>query len=534
MAEKDLDFDMIKNVYVYEREELETVELNNDYVLPDYIADITKFVRCEARAVLHNCFDNGTSIQCEGEVVYNILVVCEDGEIKSIAYSEDFNVSCSNEGIPSDPYIYCRLNSRQVRLTGPRKLNCRCRIDIIADFNKENDIIPNCDEIIKESSGMQIKKKPVELLKTAGYTESNLHASHDIELPSGLPEVESIVYCRVNTNISEIKYIDEKLALRGETVADILYRCAEGKYHKVNKCFGYSEFLSQRFAEGSCCMAGIITKDIKLTVQNNSFGEMRILELDYSYDIEHRYYKNTIADMIEDAYSVSFGTELSCDKLKYKRLADSFGTSLSINELYDCEENITSVTDSYCEVLSSELKYDSDLKKYTVSGELQWSIICTVCDDDNNESYNCLSYILPYKYERDACGFDNEILSELYVNILREESDLDKGKLQINCELYINAAVMSVESAEYVDKIKYKDTDNIKDYPLVVYYPKTNDSLWSIAKKYRTTIQEIASANGIEDISVLNTKVLIIPKKAASAAPNFAPFRSTNKSHEIE
>ena len=48
---------------------------------------------------------------------------------------------------------------------------------------------------------------------------------------------------------------------------------------------------------------------------------------------------------------------------------------------------------------------------------------------------------------------------------------------------------------------------------MVVYFVKSGDSLWKVAKKFGSTVEEIARVNGIEELDRINVgKQLFIPR----------------------
>ena len=50
---------------------------------------------------------------------------------------------------------------------------------------------------------------------------------------------------------------------------------------------------------------------------------------------------------------------------------------------------------------------------------------------------------------------------------------------------------------------------------MVIYFVKPGDTLWKIAKKFRTSVEEIVKVNNIEDENYLEIgKKLYIPKVA--------------------
>ena len=62
-----------------------------------------------------------------------------------------------------------------------------------------------------------------------------------------------------------------------------------------------------------------------------------------------------------------------------------------------------------------------------------------------------------------------------------------------------------------------ENSGNNNSSSLVIYFVKEGDTLWKIAKKFKSTMEEIATVNNIEDVDKLNIgDQLYIPKYACT------------------
>ena len=68
--------------------------------------------------------------------------------------------------------------------------------------------------------------------------------------------------------------------------------------------------------------------------------------------------------------------------------------------------------------------------------------------------------------------------------------------------------------ANLISDVKFEKTkSNKRTSSLIIYFVKEGDTLWSIAKKFRTTIEEIVEVNGIENTDKLEIgEQLFIPR----------------------
>ena len=66
---------------------------------------------------------------------------------------------------------------------------------------------------------------------------------------------------------------------------------------------------------------------------------------------------------------------------------------------------------------------------------------------------------------------------------------------------------------QIIDEIKQDESRFLNTYSMVIYLVKPGDTLWKIAKKFGSTIEEIARINGIEIIDKINVgEQLFIPR----------------------
>lgn len=64
-----------------------------------------------------------------------------------------------------------------------------------------------------------------------------------------------------------------------------------------------------------------------------------------------------------------------------------------------------------------------------------------------------------------------------------------------------------------IDEVNIDENRDRQIYSMVIYFVKPNDTLWEIAKKFRSTVEDIARVNKIEDVNkIYPGQQLFIPK----------------------
>lgn len=113
-----------------------------------------------------------------------------------------------------------------------------------------------------------------------------------------------------------------------------------------------------------------------------------------------------------------------------------------------------------------------------------------------------------YFIHRDTGSTEPVIVEYGYIN---NPSDLKR--IQDNYKKYVNAVVKGVLKTFNIGENITPSTEN-------TYTVKAGDTLWNIAKKYNTTVEELMRLNNLTNDLIMIGKVLNIPKPSMSTSTN--------------
>ena len=87
------------------------------------------------------------------------------------------------------------------------------------------------------------------------------------------------------------------------------------------------------------------------------------------------------------------------------------------------------------------------------------------------------------------------------------------SSVDIKIDLQFTASSSKNADINIIDDIKEDETRQIKTYSMVIYFVKSGDSLWKIAKKFGSTVERIVMVNSVEDENKLDVgQQLFIPR----------------------
>ena len=151
--------------------------------------------------------------------------------------------------------------------------------------------------------------------------------------------------------------------------------------------------------------------------------------------------------------------------------------------------------------------------KIQLLGKLFASIIGKTEPNDQGESeYLSETYELPIKYETDIGRMGGDVIARCTFLLGNMSARYDNERVYITAEVMPSYSVYERTWENVLDKGTInKDVEYKRDDSCVrVCFPKENESLWDVAKRYHTSVNALAEKNGISRDEELSLKHLII------------------------
>lgn len=495
---------------IYDGIQEQNVEL--DYILPDYCPDIFKLIRCSVLPVVTSCTVNGDTLNYELSADVKILY-CSEGDARvqcinqRLLYSKSVNLGDS----PANPDISVTPKSEHIncRVVNKRRIDMRGAVSIKITVNSEAK-----QEAIKDISGMnlQAQKISAEYMAKRQSVRKVLTVNDEITLNSANPSVGDIIRTQVNISEPESKVISNKIVVKGEAAVKALYTVKDSM-DTLTFTVPYSQIVDMEGIDESygCYVTSQgVSCDITPTPDEN--GDNRLLKYELKLYVKCVAYKTMPVQLVSDAYSTAYPCEYATAELAVEQqpvmINDKFFDSM---ELDNGENTISHVYDLWCSAKNINVTTDNDNKTIKLSGMLCYQ---AMVKNDNNA---------PSVLEKDQ-AFEKEIPCDM----LTQGSTLDIDLSQIDCtynltdtngisvkaeitvkgELYTCSAIKAVTDLTIDDSAKITRDG---DYALKLYYGVKDEQIWDIAKKYSTSVNAIMEENALENESLTQDGMLLIP-----------------------
>jgi len=164
------------------------------------------------------------------------------------------------------------------------------------------------------------------------------------------------------------------------------------------------------------------------------------------------------------------------------------------------------------EALTTINKEQVTSSKVIYEGELTVNFIFL----NNNGNVNSKVSKIPFEYNIENPMQDENVSVETKTNIINKNFDVkSNGDVECTIDIESETEFLKNTNMNIIDNIEIEENDaDSGDYDsLIIYIVQKGDTLWKIAKKFRSTVEDISTINGIENQNQIQVgQKIYIPK----------------------
>ena len=479
-----------------------------DILVPDTKPDVMKVIRVEGLPVIQDVELKDGSMRISGEITYYIMYKSMDGaKVRGISMSYPFVQTITNANIKQDMVQDTNICIKNIiwSLPNERKISIKAEVVISYFLNKIAPI-----EIINEITS----EKDIEIFKTQDNYRNVMAVKQDVisineelMLPQETIPIAEILRVGADITNTDYKISYNKILLKGEIKLQIFYlknidTSELGVYNTQIPFAGMLEFdnindnskfdITYRLQNMQLQLSGIDYNTVTLTADVAARAIMYEMK-----DVEH----------IVDFYSTEEDYEyISQDVIAIKdieclehilNLKDTVGAIESDNKIVDYS------------IQTEGLNFKVVGQNLNVSGSIKIPVTfvnqtSNMLDGKTYELDVDTHIAMGREIDEKSADINSKILS---ASIMQAGSNVEAN---ISMQIIVCASNLTniFQIGDIIEgKNTAKDLDN-----MYVYIVKKGDTLWSIAKRYKTTVAKIANTNNIVDENRLNIgqKLLLI------------------------
>lgn len=466
-----------------------------DYILPDYLGDIRRILFSECQAKPSGHFSDEAGDEFSGIAVYDVLYLDSENKPTRASFTSDFELRLKGEEGRADAICAPTVSGFYVRSTGPRRFSAGATVSAPARIIVE-------DEITVEGDGMDMGERTqsldgtlkVRCAASSGKTEREF-AERLERLDGAMADEVEIVYSGARANVNKATADGDRLKLEGELYLYALISNDTLPIYLAEKTVPFEEWVE---IDGAQRMEFIPVADVvSVTSSVNPDEEGVDVVLSAIIELWGIGEFNEIRNVSLDSFVVGADVKNTYNDYRYTELYGVFtsvvssAAELSSDKL--CSEKIRDVP-----YLSGTFKggvafADGDAE---LCGEIRAVGVASVVDDNGGISYAGVKFSVPVK-EKIKCensGEASRIESE--VSVCAISAAVDTESVIVNYKLVCHGACSGTVSKRLLaSSVVEPDSSANEGKSITVYYPCEGDTLFEVAKKFRTPLSRIAAIN---------------------------------------
>lgn len=462
-------------------------------------------------------------VMVEGILRYNLLYI-PVGDSKSIAQAESetgFVEYVDLEGAKPrmtadisfelEHLDYDILSSRRLGVKAVLNIDCRVRellsLEVLKDFPDED--------------GIQALREPMELVFTGGDGSGQTIIREDVELPDDMPSVIRVLRKDAKVKILETRVTDNRILAQGEIDLKLLYQSGEEQdpIQLLQNQIPFNHFVEVQGAyQGMDCDVKVEAQELDVSLRQDIIGDTRILSVDMILLMEGRVYESHEEDLIIDAYSPGTALNLVKQKIMLTRPMGKGQAQSIIRENIELGENLPPAGRIlYAEARPLVADYRIGQGQVVVDGLLTGILLYK--PEDDGLGISSIKADIPFSQTLEIEGIneDMECLCEAVVQYL-SHTLISPNEVELKITMLVTGEATEEIEKEVLLEIEEIEAEGEADSGIYIYFVQPGDNLWSVAKRYNTTINTILRYNEIADEGVLEagSKIMIFKKLDAS------------------
>lgn len=496
--------------------------IDNDIIVPDTKPDIARVLLLDGDVFITGS-DTGTDrVVISGCIVCKILYISDDetksikGIVSNIPFSETIDIQGARSGMK------CRakaiIEHMDYNLLNGRKINVKT---ILSKSVKVYDEIER--EISTNIAGIddiQVLKDSVVINTFLGSNKVNFIIKEDLELASSKPTISEIIRNDVKISNKDFKITDGKIFVNSDIAISTLY-VADDEERSLQ--FMENELVFNQFVELEDVDENTIVDvdydlvDYKIDAVEDADGELRLIRAEIALNIYANGICQKAIEVLSDAYSPKSKIVLERQQLNIDEMFSENRSQIVIRDTIDlneCNPSVVEIFNVLCKYNVSDRRIEDN--KVVIEGSVENNILYLA----NNEEQPvfCFKKEIPFTHEIEMKGIKRSMLSDISLEVEHcNYSMITSDQVEIRNVLGVDTKVETKKIVPIINKVNENMLDEKKIISLpsvIVYITQPGDSLWKIAKKYGTTVDELMKINNISDTDILmpGQQILILKK----------------------
>ncbi|MDR1638769.1 MAG: DUF3794 domain-containing protein [Clostridiales bacterium] len=498
--------------------------LEGDIIVPDVKPDMALLLQNDAKVIIERVDVSSDRVNFIGKLELDVLYIAKgpDKPIYSMSVSAPIDDFLTLEGVSKDMWVSAKAEIANIdyKMLNDRKINYRAviNVSVSADYSDAQEVVVDVQDIPPS----QVLKSSLSLNKTIENKLDHFKVKEQITIPASKPNIREILQCTAQLANKDIRVANGRVNIAGEILVSTLFKGDDDE--------SFVEFVENDLPfNGSVDVSGAkddMFADVSLAIQDqyvgvraDADGEDRVIDIEISIGVSVKVYSSDSIEILDDAYATDQDIKITKTPVTYPRLVCRNRNQTTIKEVVQIDPDSPDILQIFKVKGVSVLDDIKIIEDKIIAEGIIKADVLYVAQSDETPLFNYQT-VLPYKQVIETKGASPGMNINLDISVDHVAFNmLSSRETEVRFLLTFNTQVVEEKTVEVISDVEFVPLD--QSYldnmaSLTVYIVQPGDSLWKIAKKYNTSIDEMLSVNDIDNpAKVYPGQKLLILKKAA-------------------
>lgn len=495
------------------------ITIGEDYSIPEGKPDMSQILQKKAEIEIEEVHTEKGKMKIRGKLKLKVLYLAErSSQIADCIETEFlFDENLYIEGADTGDHLKIdwSIEDLRVSIIHPGKLGIRALVNLWAVVSGTEDNL--ITENIEGDSQTYTMSEKITMAEPVFERKDSYRIRDEIMLPVNKPNVQKILWKDLQLRGLELRIQEEKLAVKGEVVFLVIYE-SEDETNTMQWMEQTLPFHGTLDVPGMTQeMFGIFESEIahqEIELKPDYDGEMRMFQMEILLDIHMHIYEEHSCSVLRDAYHTKEQMNLNIQEIAYEKLRMCNGAKCRVSgkETLEQERGILQILGQQAQLQgkSSKVTEQGILKE----GKLEVQVLYVTADD--RQPFGSVTINIPYSQlieipdmKKEDQWKVSETLEQVFISMPQS------NQIEVRGVIGMNVCVLEQCKLDNVTSVVMEpyDLEAYKKRPgMVIHFVQPKESLWEIAKKNLTTIEEIKKINELTVDEVLPGQKLLLLK----------------------
>lgn len=488
--------------------------------VPDSLMDMERLILVKGNVVVEDTEAMTDRFQVKGSLHYQILYCADkdgnafDSLVGKVPFVEYINADGTKEGDYIE--VHASLNDLTVTMLHSRKISLKSLVglDYQVKENETFDAVTN----IENASEIELLSGSIAMMSLQHQNKEEMQIREQVEIPANKPNIYQVIWKSVSMSGVQVKPADGYMMVSGNLKIFLIYTAEDENMpiqyftmeipfeHRMQEAHSVEEMIS-----GS--ILGL--NQYHITVIPDENGEDRLLDIVADFALEVKLYGEETLQLVKDAYSPHMEMYPKWREFNIQHLLVRNCAKTKITDVVDMPKN-----QSILQICNVEGSVSIDDTERTSKGIMVEGVVgtqITYLSKNDGGSLASATFDIPFSYEIEVDGMREDITYSIVPFFDQITAMLlNENQMEIKAEISLEVLAFSNELARAVLEVDVTPMDEQKKKSLpgmIGYIVKPQDTLWSVAKKYYTTVDCVRQMNDLEKEDVQPGDKLVIVKE---------------------